>query len=472
MSMWIIKEATSGPGLRVAVKDLIDVAGWATTAGCPAVAERAQPAAMDAACLAGLRAAIARREACLAGKTTLHELAYGITGINAAFGTPVNPLDPTRVPGGSSSGSAVAVASGQADVAYGSDTGGSIRIPAACCGVAGLKTTWGRIPLTGVWPLAPSLDTVGPMARDVAGLVAGMALLEPGFTVTASQPRVVGRVRLDADPAVDQAVDAALAAAGWEVVPIELAGLGPASSAAMTVLDAQAWASDGELTETAPEQIGRDVLNRLRQAAAVTPAQLSTAWDEAARWRASLSALWDQVDLLALPTLLGFPPTLGNAREMLHIRGITAPVNLAGVPALALPVPSGGPLPASVQLIGPANGEERLLAAGAVVEQAVQDLSGLAGLAGRGWLALAVPSGCRGRPADSDGRGPAACVRREGAGVHAQVQFPAGRSDLGGGTHFDRRARTDPGDKRPARQDGRRELGALASPSIWSWTSG
>jgi hypothetical protein len=213
-----------------------------------------------------------------------------------------------------------------------------------------------------------------------------MALLEPGFTVTASQPRVVGRVMLDADPAVDQAVDAALAAAGWEVVPIELAGLGPATSAAMTVLDAEAWASDGELTETAPEQIGRDVLNRLRQAAAVTPAQLSTAWDEAARWRASLSALWDQVDLLALPTLLGFPPTLGNAREMLHIRGITAPVNLAGVPALALPVPSGGPLPASVQLIGPANGEERLLAAGAVVEQAVQDLSGLAaGRVGSRW---------------------------------------------------------------------------------------
>jgi amidase len=398
MSMWIIKEATCGPGLRVAVKDLIDVAGWPTTAGCPAVAERAQPAATDAACLAGLRAAIARGEACLAGKTTLHELAYGITGINAAFGTPVNPLDPTRVPGGSSSGSAVAVASGQADVAYGSDTGGSIRIPAACCGVAGLKTTWGRIPLTGVWPLAPSLDTVGPMARNVAGLVAGMTLLEPGFAVTASPPRVVGRVMLDADPTVDQAVDAALAAAGWEVMPIELAELGPASSAAMTVLDVEAWASDGELTETAPEQIGRDVLNRLRQAAAITPAQLSAAWDEAARWRASVPALWDQVDLLVLPTLLGFPPTLGNAREMLHIRGITAPVNLAGVPALALPVPSGGPLPASIQLIGPANGEDRLLAAGAVLEQAVQNLPRLPdrpGLAARAGAAVRLTQSAR-----------------------------------------------------------------------------
>jgi amidase len=394
MSLWIIREATSGPGLRVAVKDLIDVAGWPTTAGCRAVAERAQPAATDAACLVGLRAAIARGEACLAGKTTLHELAYGITGINAAFGTPVNPLEPTRVPGGSSSGSAVAVASGQADVAYGSDTGGSIRIPAACCGVAGLKTTWGRIPLTGVWPLAPSLDTVGPMARDVAGLAAGMALLEPGFTVTAGQPRVVGRVRLEADPTVDQAVDAALAAVGWDVVPVELAGLEQASTAAMTVLDAEAWASDGELTQTAPEQIGRDVLNRLRQAGAVTPAQLSAAWDEAAGWRATVSALWERIDLLVLPTLLGFPPTLDDAREMRHIRGITAPVNLAGVPALALPVPSAGPLPASVQLIGPANGEDRLLAAGAALERAVQNLPGLAGLSCCGGpLALALRSG-------------------------------------------------------------------------------
>src|SRR6185503_18541942 len=145
--------------------------------------DRARPAAADAACLAGLRAAIARGEACLAGKTNLHELAYGISGINRAFGTPVNPLDPALVPGGSSSGSAVAVATGEADVAYGSDTGGSIRIPAACCGTAGLKTTHGRVSLEGVWPLAISLDTIGPMATDVAGLVLGMELLEPGFRV-------------------------------------------------------------------------------------------------------------------------------------------------------------------------------------------------------------------------------------------------------------------------------------------------
>ena len=365
------------PGLRVAVKDLIDVAGLPTTAGSRAVAAQAAPAASDASCLAGLRAAAARGEAHFVGKTNLHELAYGISGINRAFGTPVNPLDPARVPGGSSSGSAVAVGSGEADVAFGSDTGGSIRIPAACCGVAGLKTTWGRIPLTGVRPLSPSLDTVGPMARDVAGLVAGMALLEPGFTMTAGSPRLVGRVNIDADPVIDAAVDAALAATGWPVVPVVLDGLEAATAAAMTVLDAEAWASNGVLARTAPDQIGHDVLARLRHAGSTTEAALRTAWIQAAVWRASVARLWDRVGLLALPTLLGFPPTLEHSRDMRQIRGVTSAVNLAGVPALALPVPSGGPLPASIQLIGPAGAEDRLLAAGAALEQAVRGLPGL-----------------------------------------------------------------------------------------------
>ncbi len=168
--------------------------GEPTTAGCRAVAARAVPAMADAACLAGARAAGAR----IVGRTNLHELALGVTGVNPWYGTPVNPLDPGLVPGGSSSGSAVAVATGEADVAYGSDTGGSVRIPAACCGTAGLKTTWGRVPLGGVWPLSPSFDTVGPLARDVAGLVTGMELLEPGFIVAG------GRRRLHRGPVAHQ----------------------------------------------------------------------------------------------------------------------------------------------------------------------------------------------------------------------------------------------------------------------------
>src|SRR6185369_8886432 len=128
---------------------------------------------------------------------------------------PVNPLDPGLIPGGSSSGSAVAVATGEADVALGSDTGGSVRVPAACCGVFGLKTTHGRISLEGVWPLAPSMDTIGPLARDVAGLVLGMQLLEPGFSVDGVAPASrIGRLVMPServvDPRIDAAVDAAL----------------------------------------------------------------------------------------------------------------------------------------------------------------------------------------------------------------------------------------------------------------------
>ena len=167
MSTFITRLDVAGTGPRVAVKDIIDVAGVPTTAGSRAVERTAGPAAADAPCLDGVRAADAR----IVGKTNLHELAMLPIGTNPWFGTPVNPLDPTLIPGGSSSGSAVAVATEEADVALGSDTGGSIRVPSACCGSCGLKTTYGRLPLDGVWPLAPSLDTIGPMARTIEGLI-------------------------------------------------------------------------------------------------------------------------------------------------------------------------------------------------------------------------------------------------------------------------------------------------------------
>ena len=174
---WIVRLDAPGDGPRLAVKDCIDVEGLPTTAGCQVVAEQASPAARDAAVVAATRRAGAR----IVGKTSLTELCWSASGVNSWSGTPPNPADPRRQPGGSSSGSAVAVAAGEADVALGTDTGGSVRIPAACCGIAGLKTTWGRIPLDGVYPLAPSLDTVGPLGADVAAVELGMGLIEPGF---------------------------------------------------------------------------------------------------------------------------------------------------------------------------------------------------------------------------------------------------------------------------------------------------
>ena len=155
---WIVRLDAPGDGPRLAVKDCIDVEGLPTTVGCQLIAEQASPAARDATVVAAARRAGAR----IVGKTNLAELCWSAVGVNPWSGTPVNPADPRRIPGGSSSGSAVAVAAGEADVALGTDTGGSVRIPAACCGIAGLKTTWGRVPVDGVYPLAPSLDTVGP----------------------------------------------------------------------------------------------------------------------------------------------------------------------------------------------------------------------------------------------------------------------------------------------------------------------
>jgi len=366
VSTFITRFDTSGPGVRLAVKDLIDMAGVPTTAGCRAVAERVEPAATDAACLAGSRAAGAR----IVGRTNLHELALGVTGINPWFGTPVNPLDPTLVPGGSSSGSAVAVATGEADVALGTDTGGSVRIPSACCGTAGLKTTWGRIPLDGVWPLSPSFDTVGPMARDVAGLVLGMQLLEPGFEAPPRTPGRVGRVRVDADPRIEAAVDAALAASGWEVVDVDLPGWDDATTIGGLLLVAEAWATDGVLAERHPDGVSEEVRTRLALGRGLDDASLGRAGAARARWRAELDTAFGRVELIATPTLTVLPPSLARGDELLGSR-CTIPANLAGVPAVALPVPSGTGLPASLQLMARWGGEELLLGAGRLLEAAI-----------------------------------------------------------------------------------------------------
>jgi amidase len=365
MTTFITTYDTSGSGPRLAVKDLIDMAGEITTAGCRAVATTAQPALANAACLAGALAADAR----IVGRTNLHELALGVTGINQWYGTPVNPLDPTRVPGGSSSGSAVAVANDDADVAYGSDTGGSVRIPAACCGVAGLKTTWGRIPLEGVWPLAPSFDTVGPMARDVAGLVLGMQLLEPGFEVSAMSDVTIGRLRPPCDPLIDAAVAAALAATQWSWVEVELPEWDQATAEAGLLLVAEAWVTNRDLVARDPAGISDGVRERLQMGDTFSLATVASAWAGQQKWTETLHQLFTRFDFLVTPTLTIFPPTLEDASELLVAR-CTLPVNLAGVPALSIPVPTTGPLPASLQLIGPAGSEERLLAAGAVLEAA------------------------------------------------------------------------------------------------------
>jgi amidase len=371
MTTFISMIPSTGTGPRLAVKDLIDVEGIPTTAGSRAVAESAQPAEHDASLLRGFREAGWQ----IAGKANLHELAFGTSGINPWSGTPVNPLDARLIPGGSSSGSAVAVATEQAELALGSDTGGSIRIPAAFCGVTGLKTTFGRVPLDGVWPLATSLDTVGPMARDVQGCLLGMSLLDASFVVAPSPAQTIGRLRLPTeaiDPVIDQAVDDALSRAGFTVVEISVAEWGDAWRHCTNLLIHEAYEANRMLIEepSRRELLGQAVRDRLISGAAVSPADVGAARAFQARFTALLAHHLDRAELLALPSAAVFPPPIADAGSTTFNR-LTSPINLSGLPALALPVPSTSSLPASLQLVGAAGREDLLLATGSVIESAV-----------------------------------------------------------------------------------------------------
>jgi amidase len=370
MSTFITKLDGTGTGPRLAVKDIIDVEGVPTTAGSRAVERTARPAAEDAACLAGARKAAVR----IVGKANLHELAMLPLGTNPWFGTPVNPLDPALIPGGSSSGSAVAVANGDADVALGSDTGGSVRVPAACCGVTGLKTTHGRIPVGGVWPLAPSLDTIGPLARDVAGVTLGMQLLEPGFTPASAPAKTIGRIRTAGLPEIEAAVDRALREAELDVVEIDLPEMAAGTECFITIYFTEAWESDHHLLDR-PDEIGEDISMVLGMAEMFKP-NIDAARAQADAWRATLAALFERVQLLALPTLPIFPPRIDAlvgdpTPTVVDVTRHVSLFNAAGVPCTAQPVPiDSRRLPASLQLVGPHGSEELLLPTAAVVEAA------------------------------------------------------------------------------------------------------
>lgn len=370
--------------LRLAVKDLIDMKGMVTTGGSEYLAKNRPPAARDAECLETVRA---RRNVWIVGKTNAGELGTGVSGANDFFGTPLNPLNRKYrlVPGGSSSGSAVAVATGMADVAFGTDTAGSIRIPAASCGVAGLKTTFGLISLKGVLPLSPKhLDTVGPIARDVHGLVQGMDLLDPGFAAqyrkaTASRSSItVGRLYVpDTAPEIDKAVDDALAASGFHVIRLNdafTAKWNQGQEDGKKVAAADAWLTDRDY-------LGRKGLSNLTRAALrLGEIEYRTNYAAALKRRLELKrafrGVFHKVDFIATPTLRKIPPRISRfgRTALLELRMFeiqnTVAVNLAGNPAVALPIPMEGKVfhVTSLQLVGPPFSEAELLHAGQLVE--------------------------------------------------------------------------------------------------------
>jgi amidase len=387
--------------LRLAVKDNIDIKGVVTTAGSEIFSITHRPAEKDAACLAIAR----RRKVLIVGKTNMTEFAVSPSGMNEYFGTAVNPLKRNLIPGGSSSGNAVALASGMADVAFGTDTAGSIRVPAACCGIVGLKTTHGLIPLGGVYPVEPEhLDTVGPMGKDIAHTVQGMELLQDGFAAKyaaakARKPAArsirIGRLKLKGtDPKIDQAIDDALARTGFQVVELDKSlsdKFEQAENDGATVASAGAWITDQRFQFALGVTARTQSVIRLGQITYATGYR--TALDRRSAWQQTLRQVFERVDLIALPTLQRTPPGLPllNLRigileaHVLQLQNTVA-VNFAGNPALAVPVPLRGgkgaktlsgarsaktPL-TSLQLIGPRLAEADLLNAGRLVEDAVR----------------------------------------------------------------------------------------------------
>jgi aspartyl-tRNA(Asn)/glutamyl-tRNA(Gln) amidotransferase subunit A len=303
------------------------------------------------------------------GKANLHEFAWGITSENAHYGDVPNPIAPDRVPGGSSGGNAAALVLRQADAALGTDSGGSVRIPAACCGIVGFKPTYGLVPIEGCFPLAPSFDHVGPMARDVAECERMMAALVPGFAPaelgSLSDLNVVVAWTQRAEPLIAERISAAAERAGARPVELPLPGdVGPAFAREAAQVHEALWNAHREL-------YGENVAAKLERAYRLDADRVATAVAERERYRARMAELMEDLDLVITPTLKMVAPPAGIGDLALRERVIelTFPFNAIGAPALAMPcgVAEDG-LPASVQLVGKPGDDALVLAAGRLLE--------------------------------------------------------------------------------------------------------
>lgn len=359
MTIVVEELALGGTGLSVMVKDTIDIAGYPTRASSRALADA--PAAVHHAQVVQ---ALLSADCQIKGKTSLHELAYGTTGLNAWTGTAPNPLYPGRIPGGSSSGSAAAVAAGLADFSLGTDTGGSVRIPAACCGVFGLKPTYGRVSRRGVMPAVSSLDCVGPFAADMDILIEAMRVIDPSFKYLPSLDGVrIGVVPVQAHAEIQAAVDAALASSDLPLLGVSLPGMAAAYDAGLVVINRETWLACGDLLETG--LVGADVAGRLLAAKDTTDEALAEAEKVRVAFTAEVDAALALYPILAMPTMPDYPLLVSEAADTRAAIGMTAfvrPFNLSGHPALSIPLKGASGLPVGLQLIA-AKGADELLCA-------------------------------------------------------------------------------------------------------------
>ena len=372
-------------GRIVSVKDLFDVAGEATTAGS-ALLRDAAPAEHDALVVSRLRAA----GAIIIGKTNMSEFAFSGVGLNPHYGTPGNALDTTRIPGGSSSGAALSVARGMAEIAIGSDTGGSVRIPSALNGLVGFKPTQARIPREGAFPLSFTLDTIGPLCRSVQDAAATDCVLA-GIADEALPQREVRGLRLgvprgllfrEADGEVLAAVESALtqlAGAGAQVSdedmddllgePFHLQKRG-------TLVAAEAAWIHRDWIDSRPDDYDPIVLGRIRRGQALDAATYFGIQHARTALLPALDARMAGFDALVLPTVPVLAPPIEAARSeeaFLRINALLlrnpSVFNFFDLPALSLPLPRGGGLAIGLMLVGRRGQDRELLALGAAVER-------------------------------------------------------------------------------------------------------
>lgn len=365
----------------IAIKDNFDMAGELVGVGAPMFADRR--ATGSAPAVQRLLDAGAR----IAGRAQMVELAFGGWGINAALGTPRNPWDlqTVRVAGGSSSGSAVAVAARMATAALGSDTAGSIRMPAALCGITGLKTTHGLIPLNGVFPLAPSYDSVGPMALNAEHCARLFEVLARTRLQPMGEPRGwrIGRLSKEdypvaVEPDVQQALEdaaAVLESLGAELheraTPFALADL---TRDAGVLIASEAWTVHRTRFEMDPSAFGEEISRRLDQARSTDPVQVAAA-HHARREATDSFEQWLPADeVLLLPTVHCGAPSLDSIDERSTPLGqFTRWVNHVGGCAISLPAGfDRHGLPLAIQLVGRGGTESRLLALGAAFQRATK----------------------------------------------------------------------------------------------------
>ena len=357
-------------GLAFAVKDVFDIAGYKTGFGSPEWLATHEPATATASAVQRLLDAGAR----MVGKTLTDELAYSLTGENVHYGTPVNPAAPDRVPGGSSNGSASAVAGGLVDFALGTDCGGSVRLPASYCGIFGIRPTVDRVPLDGVIPFGPPFDVAGWFARD-AGLLETVGRVLLGEPASPPPRRLLRGV--DVFQAVEDRVAAALEDAVSRVedavapaIDVSLAegGLGHWFETFRVVQGASIWSNlGGWVTETRP-RLGAGAKMRLDWAAGLDSRAIAAARADRAAIRNRLDSVLDDGDVLVIPTSPRAAPLKNTPLDDIEIRfrnqamHLLCIAGLGGLPQVSLPMATIDGLPLGLSLVGPRGADMQLLA--------------------------------------------------------------------------------------------------------------